>query len=56
MSNDVILSGDLSIFTLSPNADLVGFMIIQFKENNKDEIFNIINFSKSLIENYLESN
>ncbi len=56
LSNDVILSGDLSIFTLSPNADLVGFMIIQFKENNKDEIFNIINFSKSLIENYLESN
>ena len=56
LSNDVTLTGDLSIFALRPNADLVGFLIVQFKDDNKQDIINIIDFSKSLIENYLESN
>ncbi len=56
LSNDFVLHGNLSVIPLIPNADLSGFLIIQYKKNNKDEIAAIIDFSKKLIENYLENN
>lgn len=45
-----------SIHPISPNGDLVGYMVFDYKHDNQEFYNNLINFSVSFIENYLETN
>lgn len=45
-----------SINPISPNGDLVGYIIFDYKKINKENHKELVNFSLSFIENYLESN
>lgn len=56
LSNNCILTGNLSVYALRPNADLVGYMIVDFKTEKEKDVISVISFSRVLMENYLEGN
>lgn len=55
LTKGLILDETFKIYPLSPNGDLSGLLIINFKNNNK-EVDPVIKFSTAFLENYLENN
>lgn len=55
LTKGLILDETFKIYPLSPNGDLSGLLIINFKNNN-NEVDSVIKFSTAFLENYLENN
>lgn len=51
----LVLNNIFKIYPLSPNGDLSGLLIVNFK-NSKQEADSVIEFSTAFLENYLENN
>lgn len=56
LTNKYVLKKPFSIYPLSPNGDLCGLLIINFKDNNSNKDQEIIKFSTAFLVSYLESN
>jgi len=55
LTKGLVLDNAFKIYPLSPNGDLSGLLIINFKNKN-DDIDPVIKFSTAFLENYLENN
>lgn len=55
LTKGLILDSTFKIYPLSPNGDLSGLLIINFKNSN-NEADSVIKFSTAFLENYLENN
>lgn len=56
ITKNIILDNIFHVFPLSPNGDLSGLIIINFKKNNIKECSEVMKFSTAFLENYLENN
>ena len=56
ITNNIRLSKPFYIYSLSPNGDISGLLIVKFKNNNSDKSKLIIKFSTAFLEDYLENN
>ncbi len=56
ITKDITLNNMFHVFSLSPNGDLSGLVIVNFKKNNSKECSEVMKLSTAFLENYLENN
>lgn len=56
ITSNINLNKPFNVFSLSPNGDLSGLLIVKFKDNLNEEEKSIIKFSTVFLEDYFENN
>lgn len=56
LTEDYRIENSVDIYPLSPNGDLIGFLIFEYKSNIDDTKSELVKFSISFLQSYLENN
>lgn len=56
LTKDYRIENLVDIYPLSPNGDLIGFLIFEYKSNIDDTKSELVKFSISFLQSYLENN
>ena len=56
LTEDYRIENSVDIYPLSPNGDLIGFLIFEYKTNIDDTKSELVKFSISFLQSYLENN